>query len=248
MTFQVGIVGIDGVLLASDRKYSDLMGQTWEASKMGKSHAGIAYCSSGDSCAARVAREYAESFSAGESPALDGEHLDLEPDGLSEARNIIESKLGEVRKKKMDEWAEEIPNFYCKGDLLIAQKNNGKVQLWHADVITPLCRCDYPQLIDDKRWIGDKWNTAAFVLERYLPMGKLRPIQELKLIAAHAVLMAGKLNPSGVYGLEMMLCPDSGDFEVVNAAEIRELNRKSELLDRDIGKRLLSESPEQYLK
>ena len=65
MTFQVGIVGSDGVLLASDFKHSDGMRNTSTSSKLAI-RKGIAYCAAGDNAAAILAREYAEDFQGGD--------------------------------------------------------------------------------------------------------------------------------------------------------------------------------------
>jgi hypothetical protein len=74
---------------------------------------------------------------------------------------------------------------------------------------------------------------SHFFIERYLPIkGYIkRSLAELKLIAAHTVLMASELNPTGVVNLDMVLCRAGKPFELIGADEIAELTAESRRTD-----------------
>ena len=65
--------------------------------------------------------------------------------------------------------------------------------------------------VKNHKWIGDDGSAAVFFLERYLPIEPEFSVDDLMLVAAHVVLVMGKLNSGGVGGLEMVLCRDGAE-------------------------------------
>jgi hypothetical protein len=60
----------------------------------------------------------------------------------------------------------------------------------------------------------------------------------MKLIAAHAMLMASTLNPTGVHGLDIYLCRSRRPFEKLAQSEIEGLVAASQEIDSQIGRGL----------
>jgi hypothetical protein len=190
MTFQIGMVGSDGILIASDQKAG-----RWERYKT-TSHVtkvfcdaelGAIYCGSGSDVAVRAGKRTIEI-------------------ALSEP-NLPMSKCAE--KAATEVWIQRYENPEFTGQpqeesVVIARVTDSNSDLWYVKVGNPsLCK---PIL--DRVNIGDVSNASIFFSERYFPgMSEKRPpIARLLPLAAHIVLMAGKLNPTGVDGLEIAIC------------------------------------------
>lgn len=80
-------------------------------------------------------------------------------------------------------------------------------------------------------------NPAAFFVQRYMPVDGYikRPLEKLILIAAHTVLMASKLNPTGITGLDIALCRHGRAFEMLSPEEIAEVTAESKKIDSQIS-------------
>jgi hypothetical protein len=222
MTFQVGMVGTDGVLLASDLLYTGYAGdfrQSGSGSKIIYDGKQIAYCASGGSRPLAVASHYAKYFCEG-----DGEQAFMTRQRLIDARNSVEKEF--------------TPSAASDGELLLAQAIEGHVELWHMGIRLGDYSAPHPP--PDRYCIGDTRNSAMFFVERYAPRtstgGKLQPLERLKLLAAHTILTAARLNQTGIGGLEMLICKPDG-FRFVSVEEIADLKSKSDTLDREIGHR-----------
>jgi hypothetical protein len=61
----------------------------------------------------------------------------------------------------------------------------------------------------------------------------------MKFLAAHSIQMAAHMNPTGVFGLNMVLCRNSGSIERLSDEEIEDLKRRSDSLDEEIRAILL---------
>jgi hypothetical protein len=222
LTFQVGMVGSDGILLASDLKRTHvgmLRGIYRTSSNQQKIHieGHVAYCSSGDD----LAEVAAQTFCAQAASGFVGD---------SEIhRRLVASAQEALTKEKGAK-----PNGLLSrrgGSVLFALRTaDGRFQLWCLDVIglAPTAQRVLNRIIN-----GDWGNAAGFFIERYFPERR-RPIQELRLLAAHTVLVAGRLNPAGVGGLEIVRCSSAG-FEKLGEDEIAALTEASMRLDEDIG-------------
>jgi 20S proteasome alpha/beta subunit len=215
MTFQVGIVAVDGVVLASDSRYSDGHGQTWTASKL-KIHepAAIVYCCAGDNSSSIAADHFRESYN----PSVDIEQ-------------VLNSAYQYVRNTGLQQ-------YY--GALLVAAKRQSRFELWCLEAGTQ--GEPRPDLIQDRRYIGNHDNKAGFFLERYIPKvspaGQSISLESAIFIAAHSVFMAAKLNPSGVdNNLEIVVCRNERGIQRITGEQISELAQRSGALDAEIANR-----------
>lgn len=214
MTFQIGVVASDGVLIAGDQRTG-----RWEkfatTSHVPKIYCdetlGAIYCGSGSETAIRVGRKMIE---------------------------ISSGELGQpmwkcAEKAAMEVWNRENRSPQCQSrrfaeTVLVAQATDSGFGLWRVEVSeSPLC-----QPILDRNKSGDESNAAIFFSERYFPsMSEERPpIAHLLPLAAHIVLMAGRLNPTGVDGLEIAICR-AGECRMLQEHELAPLRDFSNRLD-----------------
>lgn len=223
LTFQVGLVGSDGVLLASDQLQT-IPHETTDGRRVRLSQTArkiqvlndrrIAYCASGARVSSDVVEYYASHFGNG----------DIEQQ-LIEARDAVMKD-----RPELSQWRER-----NTGDFLLAQACGNVVELWQMHVEPD--SYNRPEPIFDREWIGDIANPASFFVELYAPLiasgQALFSVESLKLLAAHAVLAAGLNNPAGVRGLEMVVCKPDG-FQRVSDEDIQMLKERSAELDKQI--------------
>ena len=216
VTFQIGIVGSDGVLLASDRRYTrpGPVRTTFDADKI-KISGNVAYCCSGDDLTQIAADDACLIWASKKTRSKE-----------SLVTSIVDS-LG-----KLEKW--NIP-----GSILLANDAGSHVELFRVDIYSR-ATCPIVCQIDNRDYQGDGFNAAAFFVERYLPANnfKQRPLEQMKLIAAHAMLMASTLNPTGVHGLDIYLCRSRRPFEKLAQSEIEGLVAASQEIDSQIGRGL----------
>ncbi len=225
MTFQIGLIGTDGTILASDKRITQTAatssGQTLHCGGTGAKIAhneecSIVYCAAGGHLAEAIAREYVKEPVAGD----------------------IGAELMRI-KERIDH-----PGSSAS-DLLLAQIVEGKAALWQMNLRngTPSA----PHRVEDKVQIGDSGNLAAFFIEMYAPtpLEGLRSVAELKFLAAHSIRMAGRLNPAFVDGLEMWTHRTGQErFVQVENDEIGTLIARSDELTEELSSKLFSISPE----
>jgi len=230
MTFQVGIVGSDGVLLASDRSHlSFAPGQgsartSYSASKI-HTEGCIAYCTSGGEYSAFAAKRIIHYLSTDR--------------GVEQMRKALEDAGWEALQLCLKSLGQEVMEFRRHGSVLAVNISSSPVSLWHMDVA--FVGREAIQ-IEDCKYGGDMGNAAVFFTERYRSGKTLVPIKNLRLMAAHTILMASKLNPTAVSGLEILECRADG-FERVSDNEIAKLMSMSERLDTEISNALQAPSP-----
>ena len=88
---------------------------------------------------------------------------------------------------------------------------------------------------------GDFLNVASFFIARYASNSKPPlPLRKLIPICAHTTLMASRINPSGVGGLEIAVCENSA-LRKLSDTEINDLIVSSESLDNDIARKFGTE-------
>jgi len=75
--------------------------------------------------------------------------------------------------------------------------------------------CPIVNQVDNRDCQGDGINPAAFFIERYLPSERYvkMPLEKLKLVATHTMLMASELNPKGIHGMDIVLCRPGRSFQ-----------------------------------
>lgn len=194
MTFQVGIVGSDGVLLASDTKALSTAGFQDGISAGANFSATTkklfccnefrhAYCITGnDNAIWRVGRCAHEKIKKQGNVILSSE--------------AVHSLLWD----SVDEICPAISHgskYY--GSMLLCYRGEQSVDLWRVNLDSFGLAVNW---VLDKTVEGDAANTAVFFLERYY---RAAPIKQLLPLAAHCILTAAKLNPTGVEGLEIVV-------------------------------------------
>lgn len=219
MTFQVGLCGTDGIILASDTKVVTQGGARagWTSNKIFPCpEKGLAYACAGERTALLAGQIFSEKCKS----------RDLECDDLDE---VLRSAGREAWRKEYGE--AQIPRSQLQvSTLIVAWTNENESRLWRLDIL------DVPECyrVKDKVVAGDSENPAVFIVERYY---RPSPILKLKLLAAFSILSAARLNPAAISGLEIMLCR-SGTCEWVPEEEIDQLGATFQGLDSLIENRL----------
>lgn len=214
VTFQIGMVGEDGVLLASDRGHVRL-GEgrtTFSSQKLTITGDGnIAYCCAGDDFTQLVAEEIVK-VPRSQISRTTRDHLLL--------------AVSEAHRRAIGQWK-------TGGSILAAYRRGDDVVDLFRIVIYSKELCPIVNLIDNRDFQGDAVNPAAYFIERYLPSAQYvrLPIDRLKVFSVHTIAMATMLNPIGINGIDLAVCRPGRPFEMVSEAEIADLNRDSQRLD-----------------
>jgi len=216
MTFQIGVVGSDGVLLVSDLSWSQIF-ERRITSQHHKTYCDqdlcIVACSSGSEWPDRIAKKCVGKSFANTAPKEIAENVYAHTNG-------IDSKL-------------------ANGSVLLAAMAAQNPELWRIDFGNN-GQADPFYRIYSKTITGDQENPAGAILERYIGNDTSRlSTEELKFLLAHIVITAGILNPAGISGLEMAICRRD-EFGMVSDDDIRGLKGRSAELDAEISRRLFS--------
>jgi len=224
MTMQVGMVGSDGIILASDTKWMNTgdARQTSSSSKIrfNDNRTVAISCARNMENAVRIAEEVISRLKTDqdwEYPILAIEEIAkgvLDPRGDPE-RNDAQCLIVSLRPTLQ---------LFCL-EVAVVNRQAG----------SPLCR-----KILDKAVIGDRVNAAIFWSERYY---ERKPIRNLMPLAAHLIVSASKLNPVAISGLEVILCEQAGMHRLADKS-ISELVSKANEWDENMRKSLASYSPE----
>jgi hypothetical protein len=226
MTMQVGMVGTDGIILASDTKwmYTGTVRQTSSSSKIrinDKRTVAIA-------CARNMENSVsiADNIIAELKDDKDWEYLILPIEAI--ARQVL-SLPGDPASERND--------AQC---LIVSRSPNLQLFFLQIAVVnrqagTPLC-----QKVKDKAVAGDNVNAAVFWSERFY---KPTPIRTLAPLASHLIVAASKLNPAAIGGLEIVLCDNSG-LHRLSDESVWKLDSKANELDKNLEASLLSHSLE----
>jgi hypothetical protein len=221
MTFQVGLCATDGFVIAGDRKKVQLDGYRNSTVstkiKMNKGETVVCACS-GDDVALQAANFLFDS---------DAEISWTHPE------EVIRKRIGNFWGKYWGEAANAVPpcvQLQAHRTLLIGSVDSPRLfecQLSSMPTCSPVV---------DKIVCGDGGNPAGFFVERYW---RKTSAKKLLFLAAHAVLLAGRLNPAFVEGLEMVIC-DNGNLKLIGQDEIAELTKRSQRLDTEIADEFLN--------
>lgn len=217
MTFQVGIMGSDGVVLASDSCHSYPGSSNATLRRLGKpkiliSEDGrVVCCASGDD----VSGDVAELCSGLRVRADFVRHI-------VDCRDEVMTNTEESNRKKYH------------GAVLAVDITPQGAQLYHMEITRPI-RSPGPVPFG-YACEGDRSNSAGFFLERYVPSGRNLLMENLVFIAAHTVLIAGSMNSRFVNNLELVTCTKHG-CRRFPAEDLAKLLERSRQLDSDIALR-----------
>jgi hypothetical protein len=211
MTLQVALVGTDGIVVASDKKVN-LLNQNFNTTAIRSkilinSDRKIAACWSG---------EQSPSYSLAEHIVLKMNDADLQfpYHPLRMASNEILSRRGIHGEE-----------YGSAEVVVITIQNEPKAY----EITAARDRCDCFEA-PDKIVKGHIANPALFFTERFY---ERLPISALLPLAAHAIVTAGKINPRGIEGLEIIRCTNDG-FNPLSNSEITDLIEWSDKFDQKI--------------
>lgn len=213
MTMQVGMVGSDGIVLASDTRWTTSPNVSgWTARHGYNSHK--IKIDATNSVAVACARDKVDSNRVAD--AL----LQLANES---ALNRVD-RIEEIGKAVAGSEDLECILVFAKPEpaLYFFQYLKGKV-VAREQVFTYV-------------FGGDTVNAAVFWIRNY---HKYQPIHQLKRLAAHAIGSAGKICPDHISGLEIVCCSISSGLSRLPPEENRELELESEEWDKEIGIKIL---------
>jgi len=207
MTLQVALVGKDGIVVASDKKHADT------SSGKRRTFSARKFRLADDKS---MAVFYAKSGMATVAARRILKELQQPKDLRAELERIGEDVINGDELKLDSEV------------VFVTSRIPGSI--FHLHMGNNVAQCD---IVKDKVvFTGDGANAALFFTERYY---QKRPIRELALLAAHTVLVGGRLNPGGISGLDIVFCEPSG-ITSLSEKSVAALRAKSEELDGSLGR------------
>jgi 20S proteasome alpha/beta subunit len=232
VTFQIGIVASDGVILASDkcgsytvRKDPGTRGDSITRKiEISPDVPYVAHCSAGQTeITDAIMRGFIELH----------QQSAVRPCPPDMVESLLSKSACAVWEKMYGSMAQNNPPVtHQRSGILLAYRGN----LFHMSFDL------FPSVkpIENKKAEGDAVNAALFFLERYWKIVERqdcneRTVKRLLPLAAHCILMAHVLNPDGVKGLEIAVCTRE---QCKRIDDLRELEEFSSQLDSEIAKRL----------
>jgi hypothetical protein len=224
VTLQIGLVGIDGLVIASDRLVGQLeidketlvAGYSTFTTTKFEIGPDFLCCLSGDKIAELAAIKVRELRSDGGNRAV---------------KEMLQSAGNEAWKHY-----ENTPFDPVTRKLIVACPRPDW-SLWQLEIDElSLARPVYDKVI-----AGDPINSARHFVTNYVPKGGPipLPVNQLVFLAAHGIVRGGKENPRGVGGLQVVVIPKGGSPKFLTSREERELEKRSKDLDDAISGQLL---------
>lgn len=204
MTLQVGLVGSDGIVLASDRKIRTLEYGS-DSVSMGSKFlrgAGSVCCWSGDSISEQCAY------------AVRAYDWATVPDDVEEMRSALKQLGNSAYRATEDQHG--VP-LNCIRKVLAAVRN----QLWVVEIGGR--DTSTANQVLDRAVTGDIHNTCRYFMNKYANDCYFSPVNNLIGLAAYTILAAGEENPYGVGGLEVYVIPAGQPAILLDAARERDL-------------------------
>lgn len=220
MTLQIGIVGSDGIILASDRLVNSPF-DNWGVARTptSKFHRSdrVACCWSGDRCA-----EYAAKFIS-----------ESKWDEPVQMRDIFEDCGNRA-------WAvacgdSKVPRDQVSTPKKVLIAASEDCTLWELDVYKVSIASPMPV----KAMAGDQWTTITHLLNNYIPASPRSPIGNLIGMAAYMIYMGHKENSAGIDGLELAIIRKGESPVFLSGEQERELERLSQSAYESISEILL---------
>lgn len=217
MTMQVGMVGTDGIVLASDTKWIDHVNRaplTPIRSISSKSKIKISHKRG-------IVISYARNMETS-GPIADSIIAELTDSDMAEPEIPIENLAAKVIKEATEKPGNRI-DVHC---LIVLSRPT--LRLFRVRTIGYTAPCEE---IIGQAVAGDVENSAVFWPELYY---RELPVRHLARLAAQFIVMAGKIHSGSIGGLEVVLCDSSG-FHRLSA----DSNRRLESAANETHERLL---------
>jgi len=208
MTIQIGMIGTDGVLIASDTQCTqDINGVRVHSNR------------------SKIKISSRQDYPIAVSMAHD----------MNMAQTVANALISEINSPLSDQvfasiadrvWEHRMDRpVQC---LIASAKPYPRLFRLHCGIGALVTECEESTTV---QYAGDTMNAALFWSVRYY---KPAPIMDLASLAAHLVVVAGRLNNGAIGGLEIVLCDNSG-IRPLAPATIRELELKANQRDTSIG-------------
>lgn len=204
MTFQIGIAASDGIILASDTLLQQIEGMGWSRATMSKFliRDRFACCWSGDIVAQTIAQQLIH---------VSWSDLDQES---------VRDELCRVADETVRQFQDAV-DYSIIRKVMVACHD----QLWLLDILPVRSLAN---IVMDRVVAGDPKNTARHFPNRYADGCYHSPLNRMILLAAHTILAAGRENPHGIDGLEMVVIRRNEAPEFIPKDRIDRLRSASE--------------------
>jgi hypothetical protein len=222
MTFQIGLLGADGFVLASDTK-ATFLNKTLGGRTDANTHkivvgADLVCAYSQDDFGLKVATEMAKiSLPAKENWA--------------DVHEILTNCANDTWRAHVPKKYDGTPGSNVTPRVIACCLAPCPDRLWLIDVK----ESSDVRPITDKCYGGDLTNAAVFWGDRFYSVNSLQPVSNLTLLAAHSILMAHELNRQFVDGLEIYVAQGTpgqrwtGDL--LSSDKLNKLRMRSKELD-----------------
>jgi 20S proteasome alpha/beta subunit len=217
MTWQVGLVGTDGIVLAGDRRI--LSRERGQQDDFNADDSTKFYTSEDAVCC--WAGEVPAHFACQNIQGISWQHL---------THDQRKSALEDCGKRG---WitchGTGGPSYYgqvATSKVLVGFAND---ELWELEVFGNSKATKVTECV-----VSGGATTCRHITRHYIPENA--SAMDLAVIAAHSVLMAGKENPFSISGLEVAIFPSSGPYRFLDSNEIQGLIAASSYIEESIKK------------
>lgn len=227
VTLQIGVVAVDGVILASDKRALHRAGTVDSSSLMDKircrQNPPIGYCWAGnDDLMVALTRRFVQSLQS----------KDYHSDDIRQSLEDAGWEVWEQLYGPREGVGRPIQFTHGISSILLAYPCMDGTKLFRLG----FDRYPTAKVIHDKTVEGDCANSAAFFVERYYDSYQFqeRKIQYLLPLVAHCILMGAHINKN-VEGLELAVCTSEKCIIMEDLSELRQISGH---LDSEIAKLL----------
>jgi hypothetical protein len=217
MTLQVGLVGSDGIVIASDRLLQQFENGGRSVSLVSKflNAPGVLCCWAGD-----IIAEYA----ANNVWRLDWASVPNESGAIR--RELISA--GERAWADGERMAGTLPNYSRK--VIVACHDS----LWLLEIgINTIANQRFDRVVS-----GDAQNTSRYFINKYAEGCQRIPVVRLIMLAAYTVLAAGQDNPHGVGGIQVAVIPKGRNAIFLGHEQEEELRQRADKIDDALQKQI----------
>jgi hypothetical protein len=216
MTIQVGMLASDGMVLAGDKK-------AHTAPERGVRHSYM-----------RSKIEISPSGRLAVSCAMDLTGADAVAGKIIESETELIGLGQQDRESRIKEIGARAAGYYNVQSIVAFTDPEPSLYFFECSKRNDLLSC---QRREEPFYSGDISNPAIFLTERYYA---LLPIDPIKRLAAHVIILSRRFNGGIIDGLEIALCEGTG-FRFLADSEIVRLESSVKEWDKSIGDLIMGE-------
>lgn len=209
MTFQIGALGDQGVVLGSDKRLTDELGEvrtTFDTPKIKIfNDLPLAYCYAGDALAEYAAKQIVSAVRR----ESENNRSRISENPKFWLQGLLQDAVADIWSGDYRANAQSKGNPLNGGTILFVYRGDTVegVVLWRITV----GECPFVFPVDTRYAVsGDRTSTALFLMERYYPKTGKPSIETLNKMVAECILLASAVNPVAVNGLELLVCSPDG--------------------------------------